>query len=101
MLNYSIKQGKILDFLETRRYYYVMEKHFLNQYCNTRFEWRATGVNIDNATDEQRQHLRNLKEKTLQQTGLTEKELLLIQKCRVHDITQKILSHARAILKNT
>ncbi|MCL2862241.1 MAG: hypothetical protein FWE22_07525 [Firmicutes bacterium] len=71
------------------------QKPYLTQYCNLNFEWHCRGLNIDDVSEEEAIFSQELRKKTLEQSGLTENELLLISTCRNHNILKKVCSYAR------
>jgi len=72
---------------------------FLTQYCNLRSEWHSTGICIDTASECQKMLLQELREKAIEQSGLTWNELTLISMCRRYGIFTEVNTYAHKIKK--
>ena len=73
------------------------ETPYLTQYCNMVYEWRCKGIDIDNATENQAIKIRELREKAIEQSGLTVNELSLICMCRKNGIFKKVNVYANRL----
>ena len=70
---------------------------YLTQYCNMSFEWHIKGINSSNASENQIIEMQNLREKAIEQSGLTCNELTLIIMCRKYGIFTKVNVYAHKI----
>ena len=71
---------------------------YLTQYCNLKSEWRRNGIDIDNATESQREQIQKLQAKALKQSGLSLNELLMIARCRSYNIFKKVNTYTRRLI---
>ena len=62
------------------------QKPYLNQYYETELEWLKNGINIENAGKEQVEKMFCLRQKAIEQSGLSPLELSLICSYRLHKI---------------
>lgn len=70
---------------------------YFNQYCSICFEWQSKGITPDNAPEDQLNTMCELKDKAIEQSGLTENELALIYMCRKFKIFKKVNIYAHKI----
>jgi len=77
----------------------IMEKQkpYLTQYCNIKFEWHSTGIDIDKATKSQRLLMQDIRLRAVAESGLTDNELTLIAMCRNYGIFEKVNIYAHQI----
>ncbi|MCL2228751.1 MAG: hypothetical protein FWC00_02875 [Firmicutes bacterium] len=74
-----------------------MNTPYVTQYCNLRFEWQSLGITIDTATENQARFMHDLKQKAIEQSGLTDNELDLISVCRRYRLLKQVYTYARGI----
>lgn len=72
--------------------------NYLTQYCNLRYEWKIKGIGIDSASESQIKEMRELREKAIEQSGLSLTELSLICRCRENNILTKVNTYAFKLL---
>jgi len=70
---------------------------YLTQYCNLIAEWQINRINIDNADEEQKTIIQNLRTEAIKQSGLTNNELTLISLCRKYGIFKQVNVFARKL----
>lgn len=71
---------------------------FLTQYYFLISEWKINGIDIDNATEGQALQMQNLQKKAIEQSGLSLNELILIMRCRSHNIFKKINIYSQKLI---
>ena len=76
-----------------------MGKPWLTQYCNLMFEWQSMGINIDTASESQQVEINELREKAIEQSGLTLSELTLISMCRKYRMFEQVNTYAHKLRK--
>jgi len=72
-------------------------KNYLTQYCNLSFEWQCLGITADTASESQQKQMQELREKAIEQSGLTRNELSLISMCRKYRIFNQVNTYALRI----
>lgn len=79
----------MLDIPQIEEYNAIMNRDkasYITEYCNMCFEWKSKGITPDNATQSQLNTLWELQKKAIEQSDLTENELVLICMCRKYGI---------------
>jgi len=74
-----------------------MESSCLDEFCNLMFEWKAKKICVDTANKKQLAQLQKVREKAIQQSGLTPNELLLISNCRIHGTFVKVNTFSKSL----
>jgi len=75
------------------------QKPYLTQYCELMQEWKKGTYKIDAVTEEYTKQVRDLREETLKQSGLTFEEFYLISTCRQYSIFNKVHEYMLYLLK--
>jgi len=70
---------------------------YLTQYYNLKLELKRNKINYDELNEDEYQEIISLKNKAIEESGLTDNELGLILLCRKHNIFRKVNVYANKI----